>query len=94
MDFHLSQEQRIIQKEAIRFAQREVAPRAEEETFNPTIVEKMGELGFFGCAFPQQFGGSDSGFLTHLLVCEAIAKADSGLRPLFNLQGMTVPYTI
>lgn len=54
----------------------------------------MGELGLFGCAFPQRFGGSGSGFLAHSIVCEEISRGDSGLRPLFNLQAMTVPYTI
>ena len=54
----------------------------------------MGELGYFGCAFPPRFGGSDSGFLAHSVVCEEISRADSGLRALFNLQAMTVPYTV
>ncbi|MGC1403375.1 MAG: acyl-CoA dehydrogenase family protein [Thermodesulfobacteriota bacterium] len=35
-----------------------------------------------------------AGFPAHSVVCEEISRADSGLRPLFNLQAMTVPYTI
>lgn len=48
----------------------------------------------FGCAFPRRYAGSDVGFLAHSVVCEEISRVDSGLRSLFNLQAMTVPYTI
>lgn len=54
----------------------------------------MGELGLFGSAFPEGMGGSNSGFLAHSIVCEQISTYDSGLRALFNLQAMTVPYTM
>lgn len=94
MDFDLSQEVVAIQDMAHRFAQREILPKVKEEGFNRDLVTKMGELGFFGCAFPPRYEGSDSGFLAHSVACEEISRADSGLRPLFNLQAMTVPYTI
>ena len=94
MDFELSEEVIAIQDMALKFAQREVLQRVDEDGFNRDLVTKMGELGLFGCAFPPRYGGSDSGFLAHSVVCEEISRGDSGLRPLFNLQGMTVPYTI
>jgi glutaryl-CoA dehydrogenase (non-decarboxylating) len=73
---------------------KEIMPRLKEESCQIDLVEKMGDLGFFGCAIPARLGGTDSGFLAHSIVCEEISRADSGLRSLFNLQGMTVPYTI
>ncbi|OGP60490.1 MAG: hypothetical protein A2V65_02670 [Deltaproteobacteria bacterium RBG_13_49_15] len=94
MNFELSNEVKAIQKEARRFALKEVQPRVEEEHFKRDLVEKMGNLGFFGCAFPLKYGGSDLGFVAHAVICEEISRVDSGLRSLFNLQGMTVPYTI
>lgn len=94
MDFELNEEVRAIGDMARKFAQKEVLPRAKEEGFKRDLVTEMGELGLFGCAFPPKYGGSDSGFLAHSVVCEEISGADSGLRPLFNLQAMTVPYTI
>ncbi|MBW1983325.1 MAG: acyl-CoA dehydrogenase family protein [Deltaproteobacteria bacterium] len=94
MDFDLKKEHLAIQKEARFFSEREVIPRIKEEEFKRDLVSKMGEMGFFGCAFPEKFGGTDYGFLAHSVVCEEISRADSGLRSLFNLQGMTVPYTI
>jgi glutaryl-CoA dehydrogenase (non-decarboxylating) len=94
MDFDLTKEQQAIQDEARRFSRKEIAPRIKEDEFKRDLVSKMGELGFFGCAFPPKFGGTDLGFLSHSVVCEEISRADSGLRSLFNLQAMTVPYTI
>jgi len=94
MDFELSEDVRGIQDMARRFAERDIIPRLKDEEFKRDLVSKMGELGLFGCAFPLRYGGADSGFLTHSIVCEEISRADSGLRSLFNLQAMTVPYTI
>ncbi len=94
MDFELSKEHQAIQKEARRFAQKEIVPRLDEVEFKRDLVSAMGEMGFFGCAFPTRYGGTDMGFLAHSVVCEEISRADSGMRSLFNLQAMTVPYTI
>jgi len=94
MDFELTKEIKAIRKEARRFARKEVLTRIDEDVFKRDLVIKMGQLGFFGCAFPFQYGGSDLGFLAHSVVCEEISRADSGLRSLFNLQALTVAYTI
>jgi glutaryl-CoA dehydrogenase (non-decarboxylating) len=94
MNFELSDEIKAVLREARLFSQKEIANSSDKEAFNHKLVRKMGELGFFGCAFPEKFGGADLGFLAHSVVCEEISKVDSGLRSLFNLQGMTVPYTI
>ena len=94
MNFELSSEIKAIQKEARRFAVKEIQPRLEEDEFKRDLVSKMGKLGFFGCSFPLHYGGSDLGFLAHSVVCEEISRADSGLRSLFNLQAATVAYTI
>ncbi len=94
MDFDLNEDVRAIHEMARKFSQQEIPCWAKEEGFKRGLVTKMGELGLFGCAFPVKFGGSDSGFLAHSVVTEEISRADSGLRPLFNLQAMTVPYTM
>jgi glutaryl-CoA dehydrogenase (non-decarboxylating) len=94
MNFDLNEETLAMQDMARKFGEREVLPRIKEEGFKRDLVTKMGELGLFGCAFPRRYGGVDAGFLAHSVVCEEISRADSGLRSLFNLQAMTVPYTI
>jgi len=94
MNFNLTKDQKAIQKEAHKFAVKKILPRVDDAVFKKDLVKEMGELGFFGCAFPEGFGGTDLGFLAHSIVCEEISRVDSGLRSCFNLQGMTVPYTI
>lgn len=94
MDFELPKEIKAVQKETRRFARQEVLTRLKEDGFKRDLVSKMGEIGLFGSAFPDRYGGSNLGFLAHSVVCEEISKADSGLRALFNIQALTVPYTI
>ncbi len=94
MNFDLTEEQAAMEQMARIFAEKEVVPNLKKEEFNRDLVSKMGELGLFGSAFPEGMGGSNSGFLAHSIVCEQISTYDSGLRALFNLQAMTVPYTM
>ncbi len=94
MNFNLNEEQAAMEQMARNFAEKEIVPNLKKEEFKRELVEKMGELGLFGCAFPEGMGGSNSGFLAHSIVCEQISTYDSGLRALFNLQAMTVPYAM
>jgi glutaryl-CoA dehydrogenase (non-decarboxylating) len=94
MNFDLNEEQAAMEQMARNFAEKEIVPNLKKEEFKRELVEKMGELGLFGCAFPEGMGGSNSGFLAHSIVCEQISTYDSGLRALFNLQAMTVPYAM
>ena len=79
---------------AEKFAKKEITRWIEEGGDIREIIRRMGEIGLFGCAFPPRYGGSQAGFLAHSIVCEKISTLDSGLRAPFNLQAMTVPYTI
>jgi len=94
MDFELDEVQRIMADTADKFAEKEVKQWLDQGGNLRDMVSRMGEVGLFGCAFPPRYGGSQAGFLAHSVVCEKISTADSGLRSLFNLQAMTVPYTI
>lgn len=60
MDFSLSEEQRALQDLARNFAEKEIAPHAdqwdEESYFPREVIKKMGELGFFGTLIPENTG--------------------------------------
>lgn len=95
MSFDLSKVSKdiiAIQDMARRFAQNEILPRVTEDeknhTFQRDIVKKMGELGLFGCPIPEEYGGSDLGFLAHTVVTEEISKVSGSLRASFNMQTM------
>ena len=72
------------------FPKRKIAPTAakddREHAFRKDLVSKMGELGFFGCLIPEQYGGNGLGFLAHTLISEEIARAHSAIRVYLNMQ--------
>lgn len=92
MDFEFSEEIKAIQDMARKFAQNEIMLRVAEDeenhTFQRDIIIKMGELGFFGCPIPEEYGGSGLGFLAHTVVTEEISKVSGSLRAAFNMQTM------
>ena len=92
MSFELSKEIKAVRQAACEFATREVLPRVEEDEvnhrFQEELVKKMGNLGFFGCPIPEEYGGSNVGFLAHAIVTEEIARVSGSLRAAFNMQTM------
>ncbi|RAI32977.1 acyl-CoA dehydrogenase family protein [Rhodoplanes serenus] len=98
MQFDLADEQRMVQETARRFALEEIAPTlAEEErahAFKPERVAKMGELGFFGCALPDDLGGNGLGFFESVLMAEQVAKVSASWRLPFNMQNLGPALTV
>ena len=68
-------------REAVReFAEREVAPQAErihrQDALIPeSFITKMAELGYFGLAVPEAYGGSELGNLAMILTTEELSRA-------------------
>ncbi len=98
MNFELNEEQRLIQDTAKRFAAEQIAPTlAQEERkheFRPDRVAKMGALGFFSCALPEELGGSGMGFMESVLMAEQIAKVSASWRLPFNMQNLGPSLTV
>ncbi len=83
MDFELSDEQRQIRDTLAEFAEHEIEPYSakwdKEDTFPRHVVEKLGELGFLGVAFPEKYGGGGADTLSQVLVVEGLARYDAGV---------------
>src|SRR3990172_842720 len=98
MNFELTEEQRLIQDTARRFAAEEIAPTLEQEErtheFRPDRVAKMGALGFFSCALPEELGGSGMGFMESVLMAEQIGKVSASWRLPFNMQNLGPSLTV
>jgi alkylation response protein AidB-like acyl-CoA dehydrogenase len=77
---------------------REVRPRIREleerGEFPRDLYKQMGELGFFGCCFPESLGGTDAGYGALAAVAENLAWVYPPLSAAMNLQAATVPLTI
>jgi len=98
MNFELTEEQRMIQDTAQRFAEDEIAPTLEDDErhhrFQPERVAKMGSLGFFSCGLPEELGGSGMGFVESALMAEQIARVSASWRVPFNMQNLGPALTV
>jgi (2S)-methylsuccinyl-CoA dehydrogenase len=80
-DSWLEAEEHRMTREMVRdFARSEVAPLAQEIHINDdlvpdSIINKMAELGFFGLAIPEQFGGQGMGNEAMILTTEELSVA-------------------
>ncbi len=83
MDFELTEDQRMIQRMARDFAQKEVLPHVaeweENEALPREIFRQMGEMGFFALPFPEEVGGLGAGYLSYVLAVEEISRVSASL---------------
>jgi alkylation response protein AidB-like acyl-CoA dehydrogenase len=81
--FVLTEEERAVRDTAAQFAARELAPtvaqRDEEERYDRSLFDRMGELGLTGLPYPEEYGGAGLGTFPWVLACEEIAVADMGM---------------
>lgn len=79
MHFELTEEQKMIQDMARKFAEREIAPVAAEldrtHRHPEEIVKKMGELGLLGITIPPEYGGAGMDYICYVLAMIEISKA-------------------
>ncbi len=71
-------------REAVRdFAQNEIAPRAAEidkaNLFPADMWTKLGELGVMGLTVAEEYGGTQLGYLAHMVAMEEISRASASV---------------
>jgi len=80
LNFDLTEEQNLLRQAVRDFAEREIAPVAEEldekEEFSVELTRQMGELGLLGCFVPMQYGGSEMGYTSYAIAVEELARVD------------------
>ncbi|RLB66403.1 MAG: acyl-CoA dehydrogenase [Deltaproteobacteria bacterium] len=78
--FDLAEEQEILRKSVRSFAEKEIAPLAQElddkEEFSLDLTLKMGELGLFGMFVSPEYGGSGLDYISYIIAVEEIARVD------------------
>lgn len=63
------------------FVAKELAPHAEEweeTTFPDWVFRRMGELGFLGLSYPEQYGGQGGDYFCNLVLAEEMGGARCG----------------
>ncbi len=80
MDFKLSEHQLEIQKLARDFSEKVIAPVImkydEPQEFPHEVAEKLGEMGFLGITFPEEYGGANFSTVEYAIIIEEVSRID------------------
>ena len=83
MNFDLGEDVNALREMVHRWAQERIKPLAQEvdakNEFPAELWEEMGELGLLGITVPEEDGGSDMGYLAHVVAVEEIARASASV---------------
>jgi len=80
---HINEDIDMLRESVERFAQSEIAPIAaevdEKNEFPQEMWGKLGEMGLLGMTVSEEYGGSDMGYLAHLVCMEEISRASGSI---------------
>ncbi|MGH6915984.1 MAG: acyl-CoA dehydrogenase family protein, partial [Geminicoccales bacterium] len=83
MNFDLGETAEMIRSTVAAFAQKEIAPRAEEidrtNTFPRDLWPRMGALGLLGMTVEERDGGAGLGYTEHVLAMEEVSRASASV---------------
>lgn len=83
LDHGLGEDLDMLRDLVYKFAQAEIAPRAAEidknNEFPADLWRKMGDLGILGVTVAEEFGGSNMGYLGHVVAMEEISRASASV---------------
>jgi isovaleryl-CoA dehydrogenase len=83
LNFNLGETLDLLRETIRHFAQEEIAPRAakidQSNHFPRDLWPKIGALGLFGITVEEEFGGSNLGYLAHVIAMEEISRASASV---------------
>ena len=83
LDHGLGEDLDMLRDLVYKFAQAEITPRAAEidknNEFPADLWRKMGDLGILGVTVAEEFGGSNMGYLGHVVAMEEISRASASV---------------
>ena len=84
MDYSIQESLRLIVDTVRRFVKQDLEPMSrqveDDDRIPESVVEKMRELGLFGLAIPEEYGGMEIGALGECLVYEELSKTNACFR--------------
>ena len=79
--FIFTDEHEALRESIESFVKKELAPHSEEwerDGFPNWVFERMGELGFLGLHYPEEYGGQGGYYFTSIVRSEAMAHSNNG----------------
>jgi len=79
--FAFTDEHEQLRESIGNFCRKELAPHSEtweETTFESWVFPRMGELGFLGLSYPEEYGGQGGDYFASLVLAEEMPKANCG----------------
>ncbi|MDE5416294.1 acyl-CoA dehydrogenase family protein [Alkalihalobacterium chitinilyticum] len=77
-----TEEHEMFRKAVSKFVEKEVKPNVEQWEKDGevprSLYQRMGELGYLGIKFPEQYGGGGLDIITEAVLIEELAKCGSG----------------
>ncbi len=83
LNFGLGETIDMLRDSAYQFCQKEIAPRAasidENNDFPEDLWRKLGDMGLLGITVDEKYGGSQMGYLAHVVALEEISRASASV---------------
>src|SRR5512146_981694 len=79
----LTENQLIIKNTVREFGEKNIRPFVmkydESQEFPMDIIKQLGELGFMGVIFPEEYGGAGLGYVEFAIIVEELGRVDPSI---------------
>ena len=83
LQFDLGEDIAMLRDALQQFVAGEITPRADEidrtDQFPMDLWPRLGELGVLGMTVPEEYGGTDMGYLAHVVAMEEISRGSASV---------------
>jgi alkylation response protein AidB-like acyl-CoA dehydrogenase len=83
VEFEYTPEQIQLRREVREFAAAEIAPHVmewdENQIFPLEVIKKLGQLGYMGAIFPEEYGGAGLGYVEYSIIIEELSRVDGSV---------------
>jgi len=83
LDFDLGESADMLRESVMNFTADEIAPRAAQididNDFPADLWQKMGAMGLLGVTVSEEYGGSEMGYLEHVVAMEEVSRGSASV---------------
>ncbi|MBI4608776.1 MAG: acyl-CoA dehydrogenase family protein [Candidatus Rokubacteria bacterium] len=98
MEFRLTEAQEFFRRTVAKFVDAEIAPVADDldakGEFPLALFRRLGELGYFGLRYPEEYGGTGTDMVTYCLWAEELARGSMSLAAAACMQSLMGTYFV